>query len=112
VVGETSLRVATCQFPVSGSPKRNRRYIRRLVRKASANKANIVHSFYNARFDGPNILDEYTPALLRCRAADNTMWVVANNSSARHSCWATRIVRPDGAVAGRLEGPRGGNPLP
>ncbi len=63
----------------------------------------MLHSFYNARFEGPNILDEYTPAKIQCRAADNTMWIVANNSSARHSCWATRIVRPDGSVAQRLK---------
>jgi predicted amidohydrolase len=63
----------------------------------------MFHSFYNARFEGPNVLDEYTPAKLQCRAADNTMWVVANNSSARHSCWAACTIRPDGSVAGRLK---------
>ncbi len=30
------------------------------------------------------------------------MWVLANNSCRRHSCWPTMIVRPDGSVAGRL----------
>jgi predicted amidohydrolase len=63
----------------------------------------MFHSFYNARFEGPNILDEFIPAQIQCRAADNVMWVVANNSSARHSCWPTRIVRPDGSVASRLK---------
>ncbi len=63
----------------------------------------MFHSFYNARFDGPNILDEFTPAQIQCRAADSTMWVVANNSSARHSCWPTCIVRPDGSIAQRLK---------
>jgi predicted amidohydrolase len=62
----------------------------------------MFHSFYNARHKGPDILDEFIPAQIQCRAADNTMWVVANNSSARHSCWSTRIVRPDGSVAQRL----------
>jgi predicted amidohydrolase len=63
----------------------------------------MFHSFYNARFDGPNILDVSTPAQIRCRAMDNVMWVAANNSSARHSCWATRFVRPDGSIAGQLK---------
>jgi predicted amidohydrolase len=63
----------------------------------------MFHSFYNARFEGPNILDEFMPAQIQCRAADNVMWVVANNSSARHSCWPARIVRPDGSVASRLK---------
>ncbi len=63
----------------------------------------MFHSFYNARFDGPNILDEFMPAQIQCRAADNVMWVAASNSSARHSCWATRFVRPDGSVADQLK---------
>ena len=63
----------------------------------------MFHSFYNARFEGPNILDEFTPAQIICRAADNVMWVAANNSSARHSCWTTRFVRPDGSVASQLK---------
>lgn len=63
----------------------------------------MFHSFYNARFDGPNILDEFMPAQIQCRAADNVMWVAASNSCARHSCWATHFVRPDGSVAGQLK---------
>lgn len=63
----------------------------------------MFHSFYNARFDGPNLLDEFMPAQIQCRAADNVMWVSANNSSARHSCWAAHFVRPDGSVASRLK---------
>jgi len=31
------------------------------------------------------------------------MWVVANNSCARHSCWPSMITRPDGSVAQRLK---------
>jgi predicted amidohydrolase len=63
----------------------------------------VLHSFYNARHKGPDILDEFIPAQIQCRAADNAMWVVANNSSARHSCWASLIVRPDGSVAQQLK---------
>ncbi len=62
----------------------------------------MFHSFYNARTNTANILDEYVPALIKVRAADNTMWVVANNSSARHSNWPTCIARPDGSMADSL----------
>jgi predicted amidohydrolase len=62
----------------------------------------MLHSFHNAGFPAPNVLDEYKPALIRTRAADNGMWVVACNSSARHSSWATCIARPDGTLAASL----------
>lgn len=62
----------------------------------------MFHSFYNARHKGPDILDEFIPAQIQCRAADNVMWVVANNSTARHSCWASCIARPDGSIAAKL----------
>ena len=63
----------------------------------------VFHWYYNAGFGGPNILDEFTPAQVQTRAADNTMWVLANNSCRRHSCWPTMIARPDGSVAQRLK---------
>jgi len=62
----------------------------------------MFHSFYNARHKGPNILDEIVPAWIRVRAADNRMWVIANNSCARHSCWPACIARPDGSMADSL----------
>jgi predicted amidohydrolase len=62
----------------------------------------MLHSFHNAGFPGPNVLDEYKPALVRTRAADNGLWVVACNSSLRHSSWATCIARPDGTIAASL----------
>ena len=58
----------------------------------------MFHSFYNARHKGKTILDEIIPAEIRVRASDNLMWVVANNSSADHSSWATCIARPDGSL--------------
>jgi predicted amidohydrolase len=58
----------------------------------------MFHSFYNARQKGKTILDEIIPAEIRVRAADNLMWVVANNSSAAHSSWPTCIARPDGSL--------------
>jgi len=62
----------------------------------------MLHSFHNAGFPGPNVLDEYKPALIRTRAADNALWVVACNSSLRHSSWATCVARPDGSIAASL----------
>ena len=62
----------------------------------------MFHSYYNAGHDGPNILDEFIPAQAQARAADNVMWVLANNSCRRHSSWPSRIIRPDGSVAQRL----------
>ncbi|MDK1032734.1 MAG: nitrilase-related carbon-nitrogen hydrolase [Planctomycetia bacterium] len=38
-----SLKVATCQFPVSGDVRRNAGYIQRLIRKAASRKADVVH---------------------------------------------------------------------
>ena len=62
----------------------------------------VLHSFHNAGFQAPNVLDEYKPALIRTRAADNALWVVACNSSLRHSSWATCVARPDGSIAASL----------
>ncbi|HVO09391.1 MAG TPA: carbon-nitrogen hydrolase family protein [Vicinamibacteria bacterium] len=62
----------------------------------------VLHAFHNAGFPGPNVLDQYKPALIRTRAADNALWVVAVNSSLRHSSWPTCIARPDGSLAAAL----------
>jgi len=63
----------------------------------------VLHAFYNAGFDGPNILDEVKPAWIRVRAADNQMHVVAVNSSRAHSSWGSRVARPDGSIASELD---------
>jgi predicted amidohydrolase len=68
-----------------------------------AGVAITFHSYYNARHRGPDILDEIIPAQAQTRAADNTLWVVANNSCARHSCWPSMVIRPDGSVAQRAK---------
>jgi len=62
----------------------------------------VLHSFYNARFRRGTPLDEAVPAQVRTRAMDNGLWVIASNSSAAYSCWATFIARPDGTVADAL----------
>jgi hypothetical protein len=58
----------------------------------------MFHSFYNAHHDGKTILDEVIPAEIRVRASDNTMWVIANNSTGFYSSWPTCIARPDGSL--------------
>jgi predicted amidohydrolase len=58
----------------------------------------MFHSFYNAHHDGVTILDEVIPAEIRVRASDNTMWVIANNSTGSYSSWPTCIARPDGSL--------------
>ncbi len=40
---QEKLKVATCQFPVSGDIKSNADYIKRFIAEAAANKADIVH---------------------------------------------------------------------
>jgi predicted amidohydrolase len=40
---QEKLKVATCQFPVSGDIKSNADYIKRFIKEAAANKADIVH---------------------------------------------------------------------
>ena len=42
-ISEEKLKVATCQFPVSGDIKSNADYIKRFIKEAALNKADIVH---------------------------------------------------------------------
>ncbi len=60
----------------------------------------LLHSYYNARSraKGPGVLDELMVSQLRVRASDHQMWIIAANSSARHSRLAACIARPDGSV--------------
>ena len=58
----------------------------------------MIHSFYNAHFNGKTILDEIIPAEIRVRASDNLMWVLASNSSGTYSSWPSCIARPDGSL--------------
>ena len=44
------------------------------------------------------------PATMRAYAANNFMWISANNTSARESRWPSFFVRPDGDITGRLRG--------
>ena len=43
ITSEEKLKVATCQFPVSGDIKSNANYIESLIKEAAVNNADIVH---------------------------------------------------------------------
>jgi predicted amidohydrolase len=62
----------------------------------------ILHSFYNARGPGPNVLTVVMPVTIQTRAATNAMWVSAPNASGRYQSWSSVFVLPDGTVGGRL----------
>ncbi|HKJ68423.1 MAG TPA: carbon-nitrogen hydrolase family protein [bacterium] len=49
--GGTKLKVATCQFPVSGNIKSNAKYIKKFIKHAASNNAHIVH-FSEAALSG------------------------------------------------------------
>ncbi|HAA75090.1 TPA: hypothetical protein DCE37_08230 [Candidatus Latescibacteria bacterium] len=63
----------------------------------------MLHSFYNARHDGPSCLDVLNERQVTTRCADNLMWAVANNSSHPYSHWASFVARPDATVAQKLK---------
>ena len=66
-----------------------------------------MQSFHNARAtvvddQDYNIWRTIVPSTMSCRAAENHMWISANNSTARPSRWASFTVRPDGQIMDRL----------
>ena len=92
---EPGLKVATCQFPVSGDIVENARYVRDFVKEAAKNKADVVHfseaalSGY-ARVDVPDF-DDYDWDELRSQtkeimglAKEHSIWVVLG--SAHYLC--------------------------
>jgi deaminated glutathione amidase len=67
----------------------------------------MLHSFHNAHGSVPrrkpgNIHGHIVPATVSAYAANNRMWVSANNSSAYYSRWASFFVTPDGMIGSRL----------
>ena len=68
----------------------------------------MFNSFHNAGVKGRLDNDEFVPAIIRARAFDYSMWVVANNSSARHQCWPTCIASPRGVIEASLRRHRAG----
>lgn len=68
----------------------------------------LFQSFHNARStvvddESYNIWRTIVPATMQCRAAENHIWISANNSTARPSRWASFAVRPDGLITGQLK---------
>jgi predicted amidohydrolase len=61
----------------------------------------MFHSFHNARQKEGSVHPVIMPATAQARAADHTMFISLNNSSAPRS-WESRFITPDGLVAGKL----------
>ena len=51
IYSEEKLKVATCQFPVSGNIQSNADHIKRFIKEAAMNKADIIH-FSEAALSG------------------------------------------------------------
>lgn len=73
----------------------------------------MFHSFHNgggsaAKLKKFNIWGIIAPPTLQAHAACNGMWISANNTSKRASCWPSFFVNPDGQIAGRLANNRAG----
>jgi len=63
----------------------------------------------NAKLSEGDTLPAITmPATMRSYAANCHVWISCPNSSARHSCWPSFFVRPDGVVVGKLRQHRAG----
>lgn len=43
------------------------------------------------------------PSTMISYAGNNYLWISCSNTSAKESCWASFVVRPDGVIVGRLE---------
>lgn len=58
----------------------------------------------NFEFNSGTTYPEITmPATMTSYAANNYVWISCSNTSAKESCWASFMVRPDGVTVGRLE---------
>lgn len=62
----------------------------------------MIHSFSNARDQGPNCLDTLNVREVPTRCADNRLWAVASNASNCYSHWGCFVARPDGTVPVQL----------
>jgi len=70
----------------------------------------MFHSYYNGKltFKNPDDPDEniwgvITEPTMQTYAAENNMWISANNTATPESCWPSFFVRPDGVITGRLK---------
>ena len=70
----------------------------------------MFHSYYNGKrtFKNPDNPDEniwkvITEPTMQTDAAENNLWISANNTATVESCWPSFFVRPDGVIVGRLK---------
>ena len=68
----------------------------------------MFHSYHNAHRSAAkfrkyhNIWGLIVPPTMQAYAANNYMWVSANNSSRPRSSWPSFFVRPDGVITAKL----------
>lgn len=113
-----TLRVATCQFPVSGKPAENANYIRDFMRQAAAAGAHLLHtseaclSGY-AGIDFPSFAQYDWDALrqqttaLRALAKDLKLWLVLGSAHfldpAAKPANCLYLIDPQGRIADRYD---------
>jgi deaminated glutathione amidase len=69
----------------------------------------VFHSFHNARRKkSRGIWNKIMRRTVQAHAGMNSMWISANNSTARLSCWPSVFVTPDGLVARQMAADRSG----
>ena len=73
----------------------------------------MFHSYHNAhqsaaKLRKSNVMGVIVPATMQAYAANNHLWISANNSSRPASCWPSFFVRPEGIIVGRLRNNRPG----
>lgn len=77
-------------------PELYREYLKRNVRV-------VFHAFHQVQDRVNKLMREVGPAHLVSRAAENFMYVVANNCiNKREQWWSTRVINPDGSVRDSL----------
>jgi predicted amidohydrolase len=115
---EEKLKVATCQFPVSGDIQSNADYIKRFIKEAALNKTDIVHfseaalcgyppkdvpSFQN--FDWAKLRDE-THSIMSL-AREQNIWVVLGSahyiSEDEKPLNCLYIISNEGKIVGRYD---------
>jgi predicted amidohydrolase len=112
------LRIATCQFPVSGSPAENAKFVRDFMRKAAAEGANLLHTSEASlsgyagtdfqsfeKYDWDALRKETTG--LRALAKDLKMWLVLGSAhfldehTKPSNC--LYLIDPEGKIADRYD---------
>jgi predicted amidohydrolase len=78
-------------------PELYREYLKRNVQI-------VFHSFHQVQDKVNQLMQDVGPAHLISRAAENFMYIVANNCINKpHQWWGTRVINPDGSVREMLE---------